>query len=266
VDRGTFLRGLLGLGVLPLLPDQLKAAPRGDASDAYVKVIAGQRELYWTSPAADLFESAYAHAQLGVRLLRAASGTQGPLRLATALAESAMLAGRLAFFDLRQPAVAQRCYETALTASREAGDHALAAGVLGHMSFIPAFAGDTAGSLELVEAAQQHCWYGVPPLARSWLHCAAAEAISRSTDPAGYQRHIDLAASALDSEDFVPEWLDFYDASRLNGFAGYCALAAGDNDCAALRLESALHDLAPVATKQRTVLLADLATAHLDEP
>jgi hypothetical protein len=265
LDRAAFLRGLLGLGALPLLPGDFATAPRVDASDAYTKVIAGQRELYWTSPAADLFESAYAHAQLGVRLLRATSSERTRATLATALAESAMLAGRLAFFDLRQPAVAQRCYETALGASREASDHALAAGVLGHMAFIPAFAGDTAHGLELVEAAQQHCWYGVTPLARSWLHCVAAETIAQSVDAAGYRRHIGLAEDAVGADRTVPEWFDFFDASRLNGFAGYCALAAGDNTTASTRLQLALDDLAPSAAKQRTVLLADLATAHLDD-
>src|SRR5256886_2775021 len=133
------------------------------------------------------------------------------------------------------------------------------------MAFIPAFAGDTARGLELVDAAQQHCWYGVTPLARSWLHCVASEAIARSADPAGYRRHIDLAENALSTDGMVPEWFDFYDASRLNGFAGYCALAAGDNTAASARLQSALDDLAPTAAKQRTVLLADLATAHLDD-
>jgi hypothetical protein len=265
LDRTAFLRGLLGLGALPLLSGDLGTGPRGDASTAYTKVIAGQRELYWTSPAADLFESAYAHAQLGVRLLRATSSERARVTLSTALAESTMLAGRLAFFDLRQAAVAQRCYETALDASRQAGDHALAAGVLGHMAFIPAFAGDTTRSLELVDAAQQHCWHGVTPLARSWLHCVASEAIARSADPAGYRRHIDLAENALSTDGMVPAWFDFYDASRLNGFAGYCALAAGDNTAASARLQSALDNLAPTAAKQRTVLLADLATAHLDD-
>ena len=177
-----------------------------------------------------------------------------------------MLAGRLAFFDLREPAVAQRCYDSALTATRDAGDHAMAAAVLGHMAFIPAFANDTTQALELVDAAHQHCWHGVSPLVRSWLHCVASETIGRSTDPAGYQRRIELAEDSLtDDGDTAPEWFDFYDGSRLAGFAGYCALAAGDSEAAAARLQHALDRLAPNAGKQRTVLLADLATSHLDD-
>ena len=243
---------------------QARPADEGSAH-SYARIIAGQRELYWTSPAADLFESAYANAQLGIRLLRTASGQHPRAILSAALGEAAMLAGRLAFFDLRQPAVAQRCYDTALDATREAGDHALAAAVTGHMAFIPAFAHDTAHGLELVEAAQQHCWYGVSPLLRSWLHCVAAETIALSSDPAGYRRQTELAEITAPITEPAPQWFDFYDASRLNGFAGYCALTAGHTGDAVAKLDAALTGLAPTASKQRSVLLADLATAHLDD-
>ena len=280
LDRVAFLRGLVGLGSLPLVGhltggDEYERieAPTGhgrpaDAGSAraYARIIAGQRELYWSSPAADLFGSAYANAQLGIRLLRATSGQQSRTILSAALAEAALLAGRLAFFDLRQPVVAQRCYDAALGATREAGDHALAAAVTGHMAFIPAFAHDTRRGLELVEVAQQHCWYGVSPLLRSWLHCVAAETIAHSSDPARRRRHTDLAEDAAPTTDPAPEWFDFYDASRLSGFAGYCALTTGDTHTAAAKLENALTGLAPTASKQRSVLLADLATAHLDDP
>lgn len=279
LDRAAFLRGLLGLGSLPLVARltggedyELIAKVTGQArpadessAHAYARIIAGQRELYWTSPAADLFESAYANAQLGIRLLRTASGQRPRTILSAALGEAALLAGRLAFFDLRQPAVAQRCYDTALDATREAGDHALAAAVTGHTAFIPAFAHDTAHGLELVEAAQRHCWYGVSPLLRSWLHCVAAEAIALSSEPAGYRRHTELAEITAPVTEPAPQWFDFYDASRLNGFAGYCALTAGDTVTAAEKLQAALTGLAPTASKQRSVLLADLAAAHLED-
>jgi len=66
--------------------------------------------------------------------------------------------------------------------------------------------------------------------------------------------------------DAAPAWFDFYDTSRLNGFAGYCALTAGDTATATAKLQDALTGLAATASKQRSVLLADLATAHLDDP
>lgn len=279
IDRAAFLRGFLGVGALPLMGrltgdhDEERiwlAGARGTRADggtagAYTRIVASQRDLYWGTPARSLFESAYAHARIGSRLLESASGDHARRMLACGLAETAMLAGRLAFFDLRQPSIAQHCYTIALNATRESGDHAFAAVVLGHMAFIPGFARETSRALELVDAAGQHCWYGVGPLIRSWLHCVAAEIVGRSAQPADYRRRIDLAEEAADSPEPAPDWFDFYDASRLDGFAGYSALAAGDITVAEQRLTRALASLAPAATKQRTVLMADLAMAHLGD-
>ncbi len=279
LDRGGFLRSLLGVGALPLLArltgddtvgPYLTADGRSHKSgppqvDAFSQIVAGQRTLYWASPAAELFEAAYVNTQVGIRLLRNAVDDAIRDPIATALAECALLAGRLAFFDLQESVVAQRCYDLALSATRQCGDHALAVGVLGHMAFIPGFAGDARRARELLDVAHQHCWYGVTPLIRSWLHCVAAEAQARSSEPRGYQRRIGLAEESLEAADRLPAWFDFYDASRLEGFAGYSALAAGDRQTATLRLTNALDQLASTAGKQRTVLLADLATAA-DDP
>jgi transcriptional regulator with XRE-family HTH domain len=282
MDRGTFLRCVLGIGALPVLgrlldPDEERwnhltdtAVERRtvDAKDvaAYAEIAEGQRALYWTGPATQLFESSSAHTHLGVRLLRDAGRDQRE-PLGAVVAESALLTARLSFFDLRKPDVAQRAFQVALEATREAGDHALAAVVLGHMAFVPAFSGRPAEATSLLDAALQHCWHGVSPWVRAWLYCVAAEAQARSAGPAAYQRHIDLAQAAIagDPGD-QPAWMDFFDASRLRGFAGYAALAAGAHQDAAEHLQVALDRLAPSAAKQRSVLLADLATAHRDEP
>src|SRR5690606_21296522 len=102
-----------------------------------------------------LYEASYAHTQLGVELIRGASGGDRSV-LAAALAESALLTARLALFDLHQFAVAERCFDVALTATREAGDHALAAAVLGHMAFVPIFGAAPAGARTVLAAALQH--------------------------------------------------------------------------------------------------------------
>jgi hypothetical protein len=59
-----------------------------------------------------------------------------------------------------------------------------------------------------------------------------------------------------------PDWLDFYDASRLTGFSGFCQLAAGKPSRAAETLEHNLRGLTPGAGKQRSITLADLAGAR----
>ncbi|HEX6076011.1 MAG TPA: hypothetical protein VFZ32_12200 [Micromonosporaceae bacterium] len=79
----------------------------------------------------------------------------------------------------------------------------------------------------------------------------------------GSSRHrIDLAASAIEDDHSSPEWLDFYNAGRLHSFAGYAALTAGDQAEAADYLTRALAGTTGTGAKQRSVVLADLATAH----
>ncbi len=99
--------------------------------------------------------AAYSHTYLGVDLVRGAASGQRAAH-ASALAQSALLTARLAFFDLAQPAVAARCYDVALTASKKAGDHTLAAAVLGHMAFVPGFRRDPDGARNLIVAALHH--------------------------------------------------------------------------------------------------------------
>jgi transcriptional regulator with XRE-family HTH domain len=267
-DRASVLRALFGASMLPLVAPLLSLDPQAAHADgkpidpnSYSQIVRCQRELYWTSPARPLYEAAYAHTQLGIGLLRAAGGNTRST-LATALAESALLTARLAFFDLSQPAIAERCYDVALAATREAGDHALAAAVLGHMAFIPAFSNDPTAARPLISAALQHTWHGVSPMVRSWLHCVTSEVEARAGAGAASRHHIDLATSAIDTNTTPPEWLDFYNAGRLHSFAGYAALATGDHTEAADQLTQALAGLSGHGTKQRSVVLADLATAH----
>ncbi|MGI5152328.1 helix-turn-helix domain-containing protein [Plantactinospora sp. CA-294935] len=267
-DRASVLRALVGASMLPLVapllsldPDAAHADGKTVDPDSYRQIVRCQRELYWTSPPRPLYEAAYAHTQLGIGLLRAATGTSRN-SLATALAESALLTARLAFFDLSQPAIAERCYDVALTATREAGDHALAAAVLGHMAFIPAFGHDPVNARPLIDAALQHTWHGVSPMIRSWLHCVASEVEARAGAAAASRRHIDLAADSITGDGTPPAWLDFYDAGRLHSFAGYAALASGDQIAAAVQLAQALTGLNNAGVKQRSVVLADLATAY----
>mgnify|MGYP000058548472 CR=1 FL=1 len=186
--------------VAPLLSldqDAARADGRTVDPDSYQQIVRCQRELYWTSPTRPLYEAAYAHTQLGVGFLRAAATGTSRASLASALAESALLTARLAFFDLSQPAVAERCYDVALAATREAGDHALAATVLGHMAFIPAFGHQPANGRPLIDAALQHTWHGVSPMVRSWLHCVASKVEARAGAAAASRRHVDLAVSAV---------------------------------------------------------------------
>ncbi|GAA1381186.1 hypothetical protein GCM10009661_57200 [Catellatospora chokoriensis] len=272
VSRSQVLRGILGLGALPMIspllalaPDAAEAAlPAGDPA-AYSTIAACHRKMYWSSPARPLYEASYAHTQLGLDLVRGSTGS-AKTAFATSLAESALLTARLAFFDLGRPAIADRCFDVALSATREAGDHSLAVAVIGHMAFVPIFGHQPEHARSLLDAARQHTWHGVHPAVRAWLHCTASEAEARAGAGASSRHHIDLATAALDTAGTAdvetPTWLDFFDAGRLQSFAGYSALIGGDRAEAAVRLSSALDLLGPEAGKQRSVVLADLAACH----
>lgn len=272
--RHVFLRGVLGAGLVPLLAPPAEAAEaiehtvaRDSAPDipsieAYRAITTHQRELYWTVPSRLMFESALSHAQLGVQMLRGVVRDEHRRQLADSVADSALLCGRLAFFDLRQAAVAQRCFGVALDAVREGNDHARAASVYAHMSFVPAFAGDGPNTNSLLDAAHAHARYDGGPLLRSWLHCVTAEVTARTGDPQRSLRHVRQAEDSLGTHGTDPEWLDFYDASRLAGFAGYSQLVAGNYGEATRNLRQSLDELDPKATKQRAVVLFDLAAAY----
>jgi hypothetical protein len=74
--------------------------------------------------------------------------------LAGITSETAMLAGRMSFFDLGRPSEAEPYYQTAFDAAAGAGDRALRAVVLGNQSFIPRNSGDFDGALHLVAQAK----------------------------------------------------------------------------------------------------------------
>lgn len=275
-DRNLFITGLLGASLAPLLslgvavPADAEALASRQSSrldpcavDAYAEIVASHRNLYWNSPARDLLPAVVAHARLGAGMMRSTAGTETTRqRLAAAVSESALLAARLAFFDLAQPDTAGRAFRLAHTAVDVSQDHALAAAVFAHRAFVPGFAGDAVPARDLLRAAHAHARYGSGPLLRSWLHCVDAEVAARTGRADDSLARIRAADDALSTRGTDPEWLDFFDAARLAGFAGNALLLAGDHDAAARRLQQSLDGLHDEATKQQAVLLLDLATAQ----
>jgi len=276
VARQVLLRGVLAAGMLPALSPLAASASLAEplawsirrggqadvrAADSYATITARHRELYWTAPAPALLRSSLGHTELGIELLRRGAGQHATL-LAGSVAESALLGARLAFFDLQQVSLALRCFEVASTAAAEADDHALAAAVLAHRSFVPGFAGDRAAATPLLDAARAHARYVGGPVLRSWLHCVHAEVSARTGEVTRSVQHARQAEDSLSTSGEDPEWLDFFDPARLASFLGYSQLVAGRTADAQASLQLALEQLDERAGKQRTVVLLDLATAH----
>lgn len=160
---------------------------------------------------------------------------------------------------------ARAYYSLALEAAREAGDHWQAAAVLGHVAFIPAAEhGFTAALDYLHGAGEQLRLQSCAPIA-SWLAAVESEMHTNAGNSTAALHAIDRARGGLVVPGLTVElpWFDYYDATRLCGFAGYATLRAGRYDDARSELGSALGSLFRSAVKQRAVFLADLATVEL---
>ncbi|MEV6444762.1 helix-turn-helix transcriptional regulator [Amycolatopsis sp. NPDC051716] len=276
-SRPVFLKGLLGASLAALfsngiaIPDGAEALAAEQRTrldrqsvDAFAAITASHRDLYWTTAAAELLPSVTAHVHLGTGMLKSTSDAEAPQsrQLASAVAESALLASRLLFFDLAQGDAAEQFFQLADDAASTSQDHALAAALLGHRAFVPGFAGQIQPARDYLSAAHAHARYAASPLLRSWLHCVDAEVSARVGQSSASLTRIRSAEDALVTAGTDPKWLDFFDASRLDGFAGNALLLAGRNREAAGRLQSSLDNLAETATKQKAVLLFDLAAAQ----
>ncbi len=101
----------------------------------------------------------------------------------------------------------------------------------------------------------------------SWLAAVGSEITANAGSARESLDFIDKARTSFVRPSLAPElpWFDFFDESRLNGFAGYANLRTDRHEEALTLLSATLNDLPDQAVKQRAVVLADLAAAHLGQ-
>ncbi|MFC8525651.1 hypothetical protein [Nocardia sp. NPDC057227] len=234
----------------------------------YAAITAAHRRLYWSLPAGQLEKSVADHARLGHELIPeiAASATA---TLARAVAESALLAGRLEFFDLNHAGEAQANFVLALQAAHESSDALLGAAVLAHMAFIPAFSGEAIRAEEARErlrAARAFARRGDGNAEfTAWLDAVEAEVETRFGDTRAALSLIRHAENVYGTHDQnttpSPEWMDWFSPTRLAGFKANTLITTGHGREALATLEQVLRELPPESVKQRSVYLADAAAA-----
>jgi transcriptional regulator with XRE-family HTH domain/tetratricopeptide (TPR) repeat protein len=270
VHRRTWLK-LLGASsvaaMLELLPgDAAAAAPPLRLEPTTLNTLESlamrYQTMYHSTPPAELLVPVTAHLETVDDLAKGASGEE-QRRLLRNHSQVALLAGRLSFFDLRDPMGARGYYGMALDAAREAGDPHLSAVTLGHMSFVSATGGGFTAALDLLEGADRYA--SKLTILPSWLAAVEAEIRAKAGQTRTSLDAIDRAENALVVAHEVPAWMDYYDRTRLNGFKGFAYLAAGRPDEARTALSEALDALDTSAVKQRAVFLTDLATIHVHE-
>lgn len=252
---------VMGLAAVPVRAAALQ--PASVAAD-FQAVTRSHRRLYWSVAPATLHPSAIAHATLGCALLPETAG-QTRRTVAAALAETWMLAGRIEFFDLREPDRSGQTLLRALQAASEADDPLLGAAILAHTAFIPGWDGQREEAAERMVAARTYARRGAASAELlAWLDAVEAECETRC----GHTRtalHLighaeDLLAKG--SAHASPEWLDWFSPVRLAAFKGNTQLKANHLPQARQTLLGALDALEPGEEKQTTVILGDLAAVE----
>jgi transcriptional regulator with XRE-family HTH domain len=223
------------------------------------------QQLYHSTAPAALMTPVVAHLDTVRELLRQDPAPVDRRRLLVNRARVGTLAGRLAFFDLQDAMSARGYYNLALEAAREAGDHLQAGAALGHVAFIPAAEHSFTAALDYLRGAAHHVSKQPHGPVASWLAAVESEMHTNAGSPDAALAAVDRARQALDRPGLnlrLP-WFDYYDDTRLAGFAGYATLRAGKLDAARVALTQALAKLPRSAVKQRAVFLVDLATVEL---
>jgi hypothetical protein len=247
MERRRFLGVLAAAPIAGLLPADATA-------DAVTTVTGGFRRLEATTPARDLRGPISAH-------LRFIAGQldRGGTRLAASASEAAGFTAWLAV-DQADEEQARRHYAQALAWAERSGSAVLVAYMLGSMSLWAADTGNPAHALRLIGRARQRLPRRVPPTVHAWTATveAVAHAAGRDTDATFAAVTRAETAIAQGHEPLWP-WLLPFDQTRFAGYLGSCATRLNLARTAIPPLEAALDT---GRTKQRALVLADLAANH----
>lgn len=203
-----------------------------------------------------------AHVTQLEELLRHATFSDSRPALASALTEAAALAGWQAL-DLGDVAEAWRLHDVARAAAREAGDPSVLAHATAQQAYALLDVGRGAEAVRLIRHAHSQDSAKLPPLLRSWLYAAEAEALSVVGDESGCHHALDLAADMLPltaADERLPYLA--LDATHLARWRGNCLARLGSTE-AIEDLSRALSAMDSSFTRAEAALRCDLATAFM---
>jgi hypothetical protein len=199
-------------------------------------------------------------------LLKWAVGSSLRRRLVAIVAEVAQLAGWLAI-DMHQHAVARVVLNVSIDAARESGDLALLAFSLGNLSQAHSAAGRPLDALRLLERAREIAMQNATPTTRAWLAAVEADAQASLGDREACWRTLGRADEEMAEPESVegPAWMYFFDQAQLSHWAGHAHLRCGNSASARVALGHAYDTLDRSFVRERSVIVADLATVHVEQ-
>ena len=230
----------------------------------YAAITVSYRRLYTSVLPTHLHPPVIEHTRLGAHLLGETDGVSHII-LATALAEALLLAGRIEFFDLRQPDDADATFVRALQAAGKPTTPCW--GRRSSRTQRSSRAGPDAptNSADRMRAARTYA-RRAPASAEflAWLDAVEAECETISGRTREALRLIERAETVLaaDNEHASPDWFTWFSPMRLAAFKGNTQLKAGHLPQAKDTLTAALNAATAADDKQRTVILGDLAAVE----
>jgi hypothetical protein len=242
----------------------LEAASIGPAGVAALEQTVGEFARSYPSTAPTVLAGpVFEHFRDAVRLLEGPLPVARRQRLAVVAGHLAGLAGNLSF-DLREEVRALAYFEVAVQAADDANAPDLAAWALATRSIVPAYTGDPAAALRLLQEAWDRAAGYVSPSRRAWLAAMEARAHAGLGDARSSLAALGRAEAAIEraEPDGGPFGTDFFDLPRLTGFRGTCYLLLRQPQAAKAALADVLALRSPADVKGRSLARLDLAQAH----
>jgi hypothetical protein len=197
-------------------------------------------------------------------LLKLVVGLSLRRRLVAIAAEVAQLAGWLAI-DMHEHAAARAVLNVSIDAARESDDLALLAFSLGNLGHAHSAAGRPLDALCLMERAREIGMANATPTTRAWLSAVEAHAQASLGDREACWRTLGRADEAMAEPECVegPAWMYFFNQAQLSHWTGHAQLRCGDAAAARDALGHAYDTLDRSFVRERSVIVADLATVHV---
>jgi tetratricopeptide (TPR) repeat protein len=152
-----------------------------------------------------------------------------------------------------------------IDAARESDDLALLAFSLGNLGHAHSAAGRPLDALRLLERAREIAMANATATTRAWLAAVEAHAQASLGDREACLRTLGRADEAMAEPECVegPAWMYFFNQAQLSHWAGHAHLRCGNAAAARVALEHAYDTLDRSFVRERSVIVADLATAHV---